>query len=395
MPTGSTGSRAGSFRLTSYSGLSRTTVRHLASVTEQLDLSTWIGRLVANVIAGVAEGELEAIRERNLSSKKKIRELGRWSGGFTPFGYRPERRADGHYLVVDPEQERVLRDEILPRVLAYESTNSIAEALNQAGVPTPRNGVKWSGDVVRTVLRSRTLLGQHEYNGRLVTDEDGLPLQRADPILSADEFQRVQEALASRTVRAGDRNKNPLTGVLFCYLCDSPLYLQQMTGREYSYYRCAKRRPMCPAGSIREDLALQVAEERLLFEIGDVERRERVYVQGSDHTEALDAVQTALRAARREFDLGLYEGTEDEYLSRIERLTARRKELEALPSNPAGFEWRGVGETYGQAWQRMDAPERRTLLRDSGIRLTLGRGIGNQMFTHVYVPEDMQANIEK
>jgi hypothetical protein len=34
----------------------------LASVSESLDLSTWIGRLVANVIAGVAEGELEAIR---------------------------------------------------------------------------------------------------------------------------------------------------------------------------------------------------------------------------------------------------------------------------------------------------------------------------------------------
>jgi site-specific DNA recombinase len=366
----------------------------LASVSESLDLSTWIGRLVANVIAGVAEGELEAIRERNLGSQKKIRELGRWHGGFTPFGYRSEKRSDGHYLVVDEAQSTVLRDEILPRVLAYESTNSIAEALNEAEVPTPRNGVKWSGDVVRTILRSRTLLGQHEHNGKLVTDDDGLPIQRAKPILSADEFKRVQEALTSRTVRAGDRNRNPLAGVLFCYFCDSPVYLQKMTGRRYSYYRCSKRKPMCQAGAIREDLALEYVEELFLREVGDVERRERVYVAGSDHSEALEAVETALRVARKEFDLGLYEGTEDEYLARLERLTAKRRELESLPSNPAGFEWRGTGETYAQAWKGMEPPERRTMLRDSGMRITMARGIGNTFFSHIYIPDDIRGRIE-
>jgi len=36
----------------------------LVCVSDNIDLSTWVGRLVANVIAGVAEGELEAIRER-------------------------------------------------------------------------------------------------------------------------------------------------------------------------------------------------------------------------------------------------------------------------------------------------------------------------------------------
>ena len=153
--------------------------------------------------------------------------------------------------------------------------------------PATRNGAKWSGDVVRTVLRSRTLVGQHEHNGKLVTDEDGMPIQRAEPILSADEFQRVQEALTSRTVRSGDRNKNPLAGVLFCYFCEAPIYLQKMTGREYSYYRCSKRKPMCHAGAIQQDLALASVEELFMREVGDVERRERVYVPGSDHTEGL------------------------------------------------------------------------------------------------------------
>jgi site-specific DNA recombinase len=137
-----------------------------------------------------------------------------------------------------------------------------------------------------------------------------------------------------------------------------------------------------------------MVEEAILREIGDVPRRERVYVPGSDHTEALEAVQTALRAARREFDAGLYSGSEDEYFERIQRLSERREELEKLPKEPSGFQFRDVGETYGQAWQRMDVAERRTLLLDSGIRVAVARGVGNQMYSHLYVPDDIRERIE-
>lgn len=119
-------------------------------------------------------------------------------------------------------------------MLAHESTNSIADTLNNANIPT-RQGKRWSGMVVRFMLRNRALLGQHEHKGKLVTDDDGMPVQRAEPILSADEFERVQDALRARSVRAGERNPNPLAGLLFCYFCDAPTYTQGMRGRDYSY----------------------------------------------------------------------------------------------------------------------------------------------------------------
>ena len=50
----------------------------LVCVSDNIDLSNWVGRMVASVIAGVAEGELEAIRERTRGSQKK---LGRQVGG--------------------------------------------------------------------------------------------------------------------------------------------------------------------------------------------------------------------------------------------------------------------------------------------------------------------------
>lgn len=378
----------------------------IASVSESLDLSTWIGRLVANVIAGVAEGELEAIRERNLGSQKKVRQLGRWHGGEPPYGYKPEQRADGWYLVHQMDEIRVLRQEIVPRVLAHQSTNSIAVALTSAGIPT-RKGRTWAGGVVRSMLKGRALLGQHEHTehsaecsskqrqgcrcvGKVVTGDDGMPLQRAEPILTLDEFTRVQEALKSRSVRNGIREPNPMGGVLFCYSCQSPMYHQSMIDRDYDYYRCSVA---CGALSIRTELVYASVEAGLLDQIGEVERQERVYVQGSDHRDALAAVNAALAACRREKDLGLYEGDDPGYFDRLQRLSDRRKELEALPSQPPGFEWRGLGETYGQAWERMDAVERRALMLDSGIRATVAGGLGNQSSFHLFVPDDLLERI--
>lgn len=365
----------------------------LASVSESLDLSTWIGRLVANVIAGVAEGELEAIRERNIGSQKKVRELGRWHGGQTPYGYTAVQHPDGWYLEPDPAESQVVREQILPRVLNRQSAYSIATALNDAAVPT-RKGRPWNAAVIRMLIKGRPLLGQLEHRGRVVTDEDGLPLQRADPILSVDEHLRVVEALSSRAVRNSNRKSNPLGGVLFCFVCQSPMYLSIRAGRSYDYYRCARGK-QCESLLIRSDEVDELVEDHLLQEIGELERRDRVFIPGSDHAASLASVRAAIETARRERDLGLYEGDDEGYFSRLERLTVRRKELELLPTSNPGFEWRGLGETYGQAWRRMKAVERRSLLVNSGIRLLISQTEGKQIKGSLQMPADVRSQVEQ
>ena len=144
---------------------------------------------------------------------------------------------------------------------------------------------------------------------------------------------------------------------------------------------------------MRSELISELVEQHLLDEIGDLQRRERVYVQGSDHTEALASVVQAIDTARREKDLGLYDGDDAGYFARLERLTQRKRELESLPSAPAGFEWRDVGETYAQAWARMDAGQRRTLLIDSGIKLAVAGG--PSLHFRLYIPEDVRGRIER
>ena len=75
----------------------------LVCISENIDLGTWVGRMVASVIAGVAEGELEAIRERTKAAKQKMRQQGRWFGGKPPYGYYPVKHGGEWKLEKDPD----------------------------------------------------------------------------------------------------------------------------------------------------------------------------------------------------------------------------------------------------------------------------------------------------
>lgn len=69
----------------------------IKSATEGFDLATPMGRLIAGIIAMLAEGELEAIRERTGDSRKMLRKLGRWGGGTPPIvcGFSRKCRTGG------------------------------------------------------------------------------------------------------------------------------------------------------------------------------------------------------------------------------------------------------------------------------------------------------------
>ncbi len=392
--------------------------KSLASTSESIDLSTWAGRLVATVLAIVAEGELEAATERNKGSQLTVRKLGRLHSGVVPFGYRKAELSAGEiiwgdvaadtsgwYAVIDPEQARVIREIMVPGVMARRSVNSIADDLNQAGMPTkfgarskngePHSG-KWDSTVVRRILGSPALLGYGLHKGMIIRDDDGMPVQRAEPLLSRDEFRKVQERLAERSIRQSprDQSTNLFTGVAECYWCKGPLYRQVYKARGIVYYRCPKaqgKNAECEHKVIREEILTELSETELLEQIGDIERTDKVYIPASDNTEALAKVQEALDTAREEKDLGLYEGNHQGYLDRVKRLVRRQRELESLPAQPARFEYRGLGETYAEAWKRMNTEQRRGLLVDSGIKVRASGG--PVLHVNLLIPHDIRARI--
>lgn len=369
--------------------------KSLASVSESIDLSTWVGRLVANVIAGVAEGELEAIRERTSSSQRKLRELGRWHGGVPPYGYRAEKRegATGRWLVPDPAQAEVVR-----RIFRWYtddgwSERKIAAELNRTGVEPPLRAARsekhfWWDRSVSAILQSRAAIGQREYRGVIVRDADGMPAQRAEPIITPEMWRAAQDARSTRSrprTQVGDRAL--LLGFAYCSECDSRLWRNR--SRYRWYYRCssAKFEPCAAARyGIPAEQIEGLIEETLLDRIGAIEIIEEVYVPGTGSAEQLAHVRDAIKTARKEYDAGLYDGDESGYLDRVSMLSTRRRELEMLGDGSPRWEHRGTGVTWAERWQAADTVDaRRAVIRDSGITV---RARWNPAQFAVDVPED-------
>jgi DNA invertase Pin-like site-specific DNA recombinase len=362
----------------------------VVSCSESIDLGNWAGRMLASVIAGLAEGELEAIRERQRSSRSKLRETARWAGGKPPFGYKAVKRDDGKgwSLEVDPLARKVIR-RIVDDVLGGKPVTRIARELTCEGYRTPtayyaaqkagrpalrwaaheKPSGKWATTPLRNMLRSKALRGYVQYNGETVRDDDGMPIQIAEPLVALDEWELLQAALDRiQRSRRGIRRlrASPLAGIAVCLECGLTLHHDRNTanaGDVYRYYRCQNQdTAMIPAERLES-----LVEESFLAEVGDIEVRDRVWAPGDSNgaelRKAVNGYDELVTAAGRTVST-----TAKLCLQRqLASLDARIAELETSPGRAARWEYRPTGETYRSVWETSDTDARRELLRKSGI----------------------------
>lgn len=120
----------------------------LLSVSETLDTSNAVGRLLVHVLASFGEFERERITERVTDALTHKRRSGKVYGP-VPFGYR--RYAD--CLEAAPEEQAALAQmrAMRERGASYQA---IADHLNAHG-PATHSGKPWSCHAVRAVLLSR------------------------------------------------------------------------------------------------------------------------------------------------------------------------------------------------------------------------------------------------
>jgi DNA invertase Pin-like site-specific DNA recombinase len=106
--------------------------KSLASTSEGFDINSPMGGIFVNILAALAEGELEAIRERARSSFTHLMKEGRWRGGFVPYGYRAVKGAtgEGWRLEIDRETSTIFR-EVAEKVIAGSSANAMVRWLNR------------------------------------------------------------------------------------------------------------------------------------------------------------------------------------------------------------------------------------------------------------------------
>lgn len=109
-----------------------------------LDLTTAVGRGMADMMAAWARVEMEQKSERHIDQIRQAAERGRMSGGRRAFGYT------GNGLHLDEVEAAILR-QMYDRLLAGESLGSLARWLNALEVRTPQ-GSLWRHQSVREVL---------------------------------------------------------------------------------------------------------------------------------------------------------------------------------------------------------------------------------------------------
>ncbi|MEV5017157.1 recombinase family protein [Streptomyces sp. NPDC053780] len=327
----------------------------IATTDNAIDTTTATGRMVATVLAALAEWERNAIASRITDGHATRRGQGRWTSGRPPYGYRIERRDGAAYLAIDDDQTAKIRK----AVGALVNGSTVAATARMTDLSEPQ----W-----RRLLKSPTLRGQRAHKGELVCAADGItPVKFAEPILSAAELLEVRErmlALATGQDRAPRRATPMCSGMASCHRCAGKLN-GGTSDKGIPLYRCKAGHVTIYAETLDDRV-----EAEFLTTFGSYAETVIRLEGGNDlSAELLEAQKQAERLAARMATAGpLMLGTLENLAQDLEDTYARLRAAHDPDVREAQVP---TGRTMAQAWEMYDVPARSRLLAGMGLRVTL------------------------
>jgi site-specific DNA recombinase len=177
--------------------------------------------------------------KRNISrgvDEKLLR--GEWPGSNKPIGYIYDRELRN--IVPDPKRAKIVQAIFEEVSEGRRGLMWVSDFLAASGVVS-KNGNRWTKSQVHSLLTNRLYMGVMVWKGKA---HQG----RYKPIISAELFKKVQDALKVRSkprhTRAGHRF--PFCGLFRC-TCDSMVSAQWAKGHGglYRYYRCTRKKGVC------------------------------------------------------------------------------------------------------------------------------------------------------
>jgi site-specific DNA recombinase len=230
------------------------------SVTQLINTSTSMGRLMLNVLLSFAQFEREIVSERTRDKIAAARRKGKWSGGMPLLGYDVDPR--GSKLIVNEDEAARVRT-IFELYLEHESLIATVQDLDKRSWLNKRwttrkgherGGKPFTKTSLHKLLTNVTYAGKIKYKDEVHKGEHAA-------IVDSNDWQRVQLLLGrnGRTGGAAVRNKFGalLKGILRCLPCGcamSPTHSTKNGTKRYRYYVCtgAQKRGWhsCPSKSI-------------------------------------------------------------------------------------------------------------------------------------------------
>jgi DNA invertase Pin-like site-specific DNA recombinase len=179
---------------------------HIVTVSDGVDTATDGGRLVARILASVAQGEVERKGERQKRAMVQRAELGKgW--GPRAFGYKED---DSGFVTKEANAIRKAYSD----VLAGKTLFGVATDWNNKGFRTNRGGT-WRGGTVKLVLINPRYIGMIQHKGTIVG-----PAQWK-PIIDEETYESVVSILTdpSRQNVSSRARKYLLPSLIRCGCC--------------------------------------------------------------------------------------------------------------------------------------------------------------------------------
>ncbi|MBI4370388.1 MAG: recombinase family protein [Elusimicrobia bacterium] len=249
---------------------------HFVSVTQPIDTTSPVGRLMRSILMEFAQFEREMISERTRDKLAAMARKGKRTGGFPIIGYDIDKEKKS--LVINPD-EAVAVQEMFDGYLRTRSLWATAKILDGKGYrvkewTTHKGRRKGGGRFNRTnlwyLLRNPLYIGKITFRGQALPGEH-------PGIIPEDIFNKVQEVMNGNG--KGRRNKMVeslkhayiLRGLIRCASCGqamTPHGVLKKNKLRFFYYRCVSVAKMDRNACAVRSVPAQAIEDFVLKRLG-------------------------------------------------------------------------------------------------------------------------------
>lgn len=219
---------------------------------ENINTGSMESELFLAILSSMAEGESVSISENSKWSIQKPFENGTFKCSYPPYGYD----WNGEQMVINPEQAAVVK-EIFAALLSGKGTHTIADDLNQRGVPSKRGG-RWTATTIRGMLSNEKYVGdclfQKTYSDSQFVRHNNhgeqaqyMVRDHHEPIISRKDFEAAQAFVKQRASEKGVvkgtekyQNRYVFSGKIICGECGDTFKrrIHSCTGYKYAAWCC-------------------------------------------------------------------------------------------------------------------------------------------------------------